>query len=83
MFIFARNDELNTSSKYELGRIMRYVEQHSSSLNGDRTTPADLNQLNVNHFALSDFVFQLVVNRITRSCHTIRFIELICTALVF
>ena len=51
VFICARNNELSVSGKYELGRIMRYVEQQRANLNGDGNAFAhDLNQINVNQF---------------------------------
>jgi len=48
VFVFARNDELSTSCKYELGRISRYVEQQSCSVNADRNDSIESNQINVN-----------------------------------
>jgi len=64
VFTVARNNELSTSCKYEMGRIMRYVEQQSSSFSTDRNTSVDLNQLNVNRFVLFGFTVQLVISRI-------------------
>jgi len=60
--ICARNDELSMSGKYELGRVMRYVEQQCSNSNCDGNSSVhDLKQINVNQFALFGFTLQSVI----------------------